>query len=47
VDFYGEVVEGMGVVDKIAEALVEAGTMGENSTPASPVTVETVEILEE
>ena len=38
---FGEVVEGIEVVDKIAEALVEAGNMGENSTPASPVTVET------
>jgi len=44
---FGEVAEGIEVVDKIAEALVEADNMGENSTPANPVTVKTVEILEE
>ena len=44
---FGEVVEGIEVVDKIAEAPVEESAMGENSAPVSPVTIETVEILEE
>lgn len=44
---FGEVVDGIEIVDKIAEAPVEAGTIGENSTPVNPVTVEIVEILEE
>jgi len=42
---FGEVIEGLETVDKIALAPIEAG--GEGSTPMSPVTVESVLILEE
>lgn len=41
---FGEVIEGIDVVDKIAEAPVKAG--GEGSTPVNPVIVESIEILE-
>ena len=44
---FGEVVEGLEVVDKIAEALVKKSASGESSTPVSPVTVESVEISAE
>mgnify|MGYP001066445064 CR=1 FL=1 len=44
---FGKVIEGMGVVDKIAEAPVSQGAMGESSTPISPVTIKSIEILEE
>ena len=44
---FGEVVEGIGVVDKIAEAEVSPSASGESSIPVDPVTIETVEILEE
>jgi len=44
---FGEVVAGIEVVDKIAEAEVEPSATGESSTPASPVVVESVKILEE
>ena len=42
---FGEVIEGLEVVDKIAQAPVKPG--GEGSTPVNPVTVKSVEILEE
>lgn len=42
---FGEVVKGLEVVDKIALASVEPG--GEGSTPVNPVTIESVEILDE
>lgn len=42
---FGKVTKGLDVVDKIAEAPVEAG--GEGSTPKKPVTVEKVVITEE
>lgn len=44
---FGEVASGIEAVDKIAEASVKESAMGENSTPANPVTIESVEILEE
>ena len=44
---FGEVVEGMDVVDKIAEAPVKANTMGENSTPVNPIAIVSIKIVEE
>ncbi len=43
---FGEVVEGIEVVDKIAEAEVTPSVTGESSTPVSPVVVEAVEIFQ-
>ena len=43
---FGQVIEGMDIVDKIAEVPVKANAMGENSTPANPITVESVKIVE-
>jgi cyclophilin family peptidyl-prolyl cis-trans isomerase len=43
---FGHVSKGIEVVDKIAEAAVTSGGGGENSKPVSPVTVQTVEIVE-
>lgn len=43
---FGKVIKGLDVVDKIAEADVTQGTMGENSTPVKPVTVKNVTIME-
>jgi len=44
---FGRVINGMEVVDKTAEAPVSPSAMGESSTPVNPVTVNSVEILEE
>ena len=44
---FGKVIEGIDVVDKIAEAPVSQGAMGESSTPVNPVTIKSIEILEE
>lgn len=44
---FGKVVKGMEVVDKIAQAEVKPNTFGENSTPTNPVTVNSVEIIEQ
>ena len=44
---FGQVIEGMDVVDKIAEAPIKANTMGENSTPVNPISIESVKIVEE
>ena len=44
---FGEVVEGIEVVDKIAEAGVKQSPTGEGSQPIKPVVVESVEIIEE
>lgn len=44
---FGNVIEGMEVVDKIATAEVEASPSGENSKPVNPVIVLSVEIIEE
>lgn len=43
---FGKVVEGLDVLDKIAESPVEANSMGENSKPVSPVKIDSVEIIE-
>ena len=44
---FGEVIQGMDVVDKIAEAPVKQSPSGENSKPVNPVVVESVKILTE
>ena len=44
---FGEVVEGMDVVDKIAAAEVTESPSGEQSKPVDPVKVQSVEITEE
>jgi peptidyl-prolyl cis-trans isomerase A (cyclophilin A) len=44
---FGQVIDGMDVVDKIAKAEVEAGETGEESTPVKPVKVEKINILQE
>ena len=44
---FGEVTAGLEVVDKIVGAPVTQSAAGESSTPVSPVTVESVEILVE
>lgn len=43
---FGKVVEGIDVVDKIAEAPVEPSATGEESKPVTPVVVSSVEIVE-
>ncbi|QQG44843.1 MAG: peptidylprolyl isomerase [Candidatus Roizmanbacteria bacterium] len=43
---FGKVIEGIEVVDKIAEAPVESSSSGEPSKPINPVTVQSVEIIE-
>lgn len=43
---FGKVLSGIETVDKIAEAPVKVGAMGEQSTPVNPVKVEMVEIIE-
>lgn len=42
---FGEVTEGMGTVDKIAEAQVKRNDLGEVSTPIDPVKIESVDII--
>ncbi|MGD9129784.1 MAG: peptidylprolyl isomerase [Candidatus Woesebacteria bacterium] len=44
---FGQVLEGMEVVDKIANVEVTSSRSGEASQPVQPVLVQTVEILEE
>lgn len=44
---FGKVVQGLDVVDKIAESEVKAGMSGENSTPVDPTVVQSVEIAEQ
>jgi cyclophilin family peptidyl-prolyl cis-trans isomerase len=44
---FGEVIEGMDVVDKIAEAPTTPNQMGENSVPVNPVSISSVQITEE
>lgn len=44
---FGKVVEGMDIVDAIAEAPVTTSATGENSKPVNPVTVTSVEIVEQ
>lgn len=43
---FGQVINGIEVVDKIAQAPVEPGPNGEMSKPVTPVTVKSVEIVE-
>jgi len=44
---FGKVIEGMDVVDKIAEVPVEDNGVGEISKPISPVTINKAEVIEE
>lgn len=44
---FGQVVEGLAVVDKIAEAPVRSNQLGEPSLPISPVKITAVTIVEE
>ena len=44
---FGQVTDGLDVVDKIAAAETKAGMSGEKSTPVRPVTIENVTITEE
>lgn len=46
---FGQVIEGMDVVDKIAKAETtgEANSQGEDSTPKNPVKIESIKILQE
>ena len=43
---FGKVIEGIEVVDKIAEAPTTIGSSGEKSKPINPVTINSVEILD-
>lgn len=43
---FGKVTAGIEVVDRIASSPVKANSMGEASTPVTPVKVESIEILE-
>ena len=44
---FGQVTEGMDVVDKIAKAEVKTSETGEKSTPVDPVKVEKINIIQE
>lgn len=44
---FGQVIEGIEVVDKIANTPVKPNISGENSKPVNPITVGSVEIIEE
>ncbi len=44
---FGKVVDGMEIVDKIAESEVESSPSGESSSPVDPTMVESVKILEQ
>ena len=44
---FGQVTDGLVVVDKIANAPVKANPTGENSKPVNSVSVTSVEIIEE
>jgi len=41
---FGKVIEGLDVVDKIAESPVKQSRLGESSTPVSPVTIKSISI---
>ena len=43
---FGKVTQGIEVVDKIAEAPTKMSAMGEKSVPVSPVTVKSVDVIE-
>jgi peptidyl-prolyl cis-trans isomerase A (cyclophilin A) len=44
---FGQVIDGMAVVDKIANAKVSATSSGEKSKPANPVKITNIEIIKE
>jgi cyclophilin family peptidyl-prolyl cis-trans isomerase len=44
---FGNVLEGLDIVDAIATAEVEASMRGESSTPVDPVVISEIEIIEE
>ena len=44
---FGKVTDGMDVVDKIATAVVQPSATGENSKPVTPVSITSIEIIEE
>lgn len=44
---FGQVVEGMDVVDKIAKAEVKDSEGGEKSTPVDPVKIDSIDVLQE
>lgn len=44
---FGQVIEGIETVDKIAESPTKSGLSGENSTPVEPAVIESVDIIEE
>ncbi|MGM0152343.1 peptidylprolyl isomerase [Enterococcus sp. 3G6_DIV0642] len=44
---FGQVIEGMDVVDKIAQAETQDSGNGENSQPVEPVKIETIKVLQE
>lgn len=44
---FGNIVEGLDTLDKIAEVEVSASMMGEMSVPVEPVMINTIEIIEE
>ena len=44
---FGKVIEGIEVVDKIANSPVKAGLSAENSTPTEPTVIESIQIIEE
>ncbi len=43
---FGKVIDGMSVVDKIAEAPVTVSNMGEQSKPVEPISIQSIEIIE-
>lgn len=44
---FGQVTDGMDVVDKIAQAKVKESTSGEKSTPVEPIKIKQIKILQE
>lgn len=44
---FGKVIEGIETIDKIAQAPVNTSVSGENSKPVNPVTVTSIEIVEQ
>ena len=44
---FGQVTQGMDVVDSLANLPVKQGPSGERSSPVNPPTIESIEILEE
>ena len=44
---FGKVIDGLDVVDTIAEAEVTSNRGGESSSPVEPVTIENIKIIED